>query len=640
MKFVPKPYNKSIYSKVRTLAIFLIIAIWVSVSAFLFYREAGKYEENEIANTMSIVANNNARAVESQMLGLINTLKISAMYFSDLEEGDEYFERALNEITHIESFTKMVVVLPSGKSYETDGNSLILSDYEYTDEMNLGEVFISDLFRDETSDIDAISINVPMLDNNQNIVAYLVGVVSEEDLSNYFNSLLYDIGGYYYVVDNNGNYVATSNGQNMLALNHNFFDLISSLNFDNGYSSQDIIDSFNDRTENISKYSNNEGESRTAYFTPIEINNWIMYSSIDQDQIDSRVRHDLQMATIFIASITAVFTLLGLWVKRIQDQLIENASTYERNFKIVSDEINKFLIEFDLKKGEIKIIGNYKDAFNRSSDITLINEDVKRGSIFPEDAHIVTKSIDKLKKGEKLSDIRIRIRTKGVAYKWFSVSLIPIKSDRETIDKAIGFLEDIDKMIQENISLREKSELDSLTNVYNKGTTETKIKEVIQNADKEKDTHILFAIDIDNFKELNDTFGHQYGDEVIKEIATNLKSMFRPDDIVGRIGGDEFFAFMKGVNSDVKIRERADKICNVLDKTYKKAEREVKITASVGISEFPKNSTTFEELYQNADLALYSAKTGGKNKYNFYNGETHVNYVSNRTDIESEKTEN
>lgn len=161
------------------------------------------------------------------------------------------------------------------------------------------------------------------------------------------------------------------------------------------------------------------------------------------------------------------------------------------------------------------------------------------------------------------------------------------------------------------------AETDQLTNLYNKVTTEKKIKEFI--AEQPDTQSLIFILDIDNFKKINDTMGHAFGDEVLRTIGQRIKMEFRVSDIIGRLGGDEFVIFLKGLKDEEIIIREAAKVENFF-KDFKAGDGYVKYsaTASIGCAVFPRDAGDFEGLYKAADQALYKAKQRGKNQLAFY----------------------
>lgn len=159
--------------------------------------------------------------------------------------------------------------------------------------------------------------------------------------------------------------------------------------------------------------------------------------------------------------------------------------------------------------------------------------------------------------------------------------------------------------------LENKADTDLLTGLSNKIAAERQIREYIaQNPDSQA---VMIIMDIDNFKKINDTRGHAFGDEVIKQVGHQLKSMFRISDVVGRMGGDEFVILLK----NVKDRNVIERECKILEDCFHHFEVgeyvKYSVTASLGAAIFPENAQTYEKLYKAADSALYIAKRRGKN---------------------------
>ena len=168
---------------------------------------------------------------------------------------------------------------------------------------------------------------------------------------------------------------------------------------------------------------------------------------------------------------------------------------------------------------------------------------------------------------------------------------------------------------KQNSILKEKSETDSLTGIFNRGACKELISNYIEN--KSNDLYgAFFIIDIDNFKGVNDNLGHKIGDDVLKDLADNLKRLFRKSDIVGRWGGDEFIVFMKDLDfSNLHVASKiATNLCNTMNKTVTYNDISQNISLSIGIV-FTKDNINFTELYQKADEILYTVKENGKNGF-------------------------
>ncbi|MEF9853007.1 MAG: diguanylate cyclase [Hydrogenoanaerobacterium sp.] len=173
---------------------------------------------------------------------------------------------------------------------------------------------------------------------------------------------------------------------------------------------------------------------------------------------------------------------------------------------------------------------------------------------------------------------------------------------------------------------------DSITQLYNKRATEEMVSAVFKD-DIEKDLqHAFLIIDIDNFKNVNDTMGHGFGDHVIIELADELKAQFREDDIVGRIGGDEFAVLIKNIESTDELLQKLNRMCIRFSEKDVGEGQVYHVSCSIGVALFKKDGTNYTEVFEKADQALYYAKGHGKNSYAVFGEsyDSHISHVSQR----------
>ena len=131
----------------------------------------------------------------------------------------------------------------------------------------------------------------------------------------------------------------------------------------------------------------------------------------------------------------------------------------------------------------------------------------------------------------------------------------------------------------------------------------------------------MLLFDIDNFKKINDTMGHAFGDQVLKSLGEQLSMEFRKTDILGRIGGDEFAILLKDIKDDEIILKEGDKILQFFRQFKVGDYVKYSATASIGAAIYPRDGKDFQELYKSADNALYEAKKQGKNRLIYYNSD-------------------
>ncbi|MCJ7687976.1 MAG: GGDEF domain-containing protein [Clostridiaceae bacterium] len=160
---------------------------------------------------------------------------------------------------------------------------------------------------------------------------------------------------------------------------------------------------------------------------------------------------------------------------------------------------------------------------------------------------------------------------------------------------------------------------DILTDTPNRRLFVNTLKsEIIKAKYKETKMAVLF-IDLDNFKEINDTLGHDYGDVLLKKVAISIEASINEGDLVSRVGGDEFFILMKDLQDYTNISNLCKKIQSLLNCGINIDSKHVYSSASIGIAVFPQDGRTSSALLQSADTAMYNSKHNGKSKYCYFN---------------------
>ena len=140
---------------------------------------------------------------------------------------------------------------------------------------------------------------------------------------------------------------------------------------------------------------------------------------------------------------------------------------------------------------------------------------------------------------------------------------------------ACGYIKDINENKVHDLVLKKKIELDPLTGLYNREAIEIKTNEIIQNFPE--NNHAIMILDIDNFKQVNDNFGHLYGDAFLCEISRKIKSKFRNDDLVARLGGDEYLVLMKNISNSELAIDKANDLCKLIEGAYGTGGTKVKV---------------------------------------------------------------
>ncbi len=207
------------------------------------------------------------------------------------------------------------------------------------------------------------------------------------------------------------------------------------------------------------------------------------------------------------------------------------------------------------------------------------------------------------------------LRAKGL-YSWVrvSVQMLPDPYSRDV--RAFLLLQDIDAQKREEISLHDRLTLDMLTGVLNRKAFIERTETLLAANDPGR-AHAFIMVDVDHFKHINDRFGHGYGDRVLTRIAETLQTALRSNDLVARMGGDEFALLLINVLSREAL---VAKLLYLREQIYQRVSSDVVISCSFGAACCPLDGSSFDELYFKADIALYAAKEEGRNCARIYEG--------------------
>lgn len=260
-------------------------------------------------------------------------------------------------------------------------------------------------------------------------------------------------------------------------------------------------------------------------------------------------------------------------------------------------------------------------------------EQFDESMIFEEDVAYYKSIFRGLLTSPKHETIEYRTKRFDGEYIWYQANLTSLLGPEGYVTRVVGRMINIHEKKLKELELLLRAEKDALTGLYNKGAS----VQLIQNSLHDGKNGILnglMIIDLDNFKEVNDLLGHAQGDQVLIDTAAVLNEIFKGGDIVGRIGGDEFIVFMKNLNTISNADILASKVVKGVDFHFEYEEKPIRVTCSVGVAIFPYHGKDYEELFNKADKAVYTAKANGKCGYRIYDAATTMVYHATRKNTE------
>lgn len=259
------------------------------------------------------------------------------------------------------------------------------------------------------------------------------------------------------------------------------------------------------------------------------------------------------------------------------------------------------------------------DSFARASTRLALE-----GLVHPDDAGILEYYLHRIyhdrpsvRKHNHLS-ARIRLRSsRKPLWLWSEIHLVTYFQETRPA-MAFGNIRNIqaEKLWQERICRRANT--DDLTGLLSKGAVKTQIRAALRRMCPKKDAAALLIVDADDFKAINDTFGHLFGDKVLQEMGQSIRKNFRKSDIKGRIGGDEFIILLPGMNNADILARHCHGLCRRLVRVFHGEGKHQAFSISIGAAQFPAHGQSYRELFAHADQALYEAKRRGKGQYVLY----------------------
>lgn len=300
------------------------------------------------------------------------------------------------------------------------------------------------------------------------------------------------------------------------------------------------------------------------------------------------------------------------------DEALQRLRAQLARYQIILSQTENVLYEWELEGDKLVFSESWEKIFGyppvEGNLITLLQE----GSHFhPEDVAKVYESIAAMRGGTDYQVIEVRIAKAGGRYLWCRMRSTALRDAGGKIYKIVGIIINIDEEKRSAQALQDRAERDALTRLLNKHATRVQAESYL--ADFAGDALCaMMIIDLDDFKRINDRFGHRFGDAVLTQASKEIRRLFRPQDLVGRIGGDEFLVLMRGIDRREVAEDRCRRLAAALGNIYREQLGRTPLGCSIGVALYPRHGRSYTELFDRADRALYRAKERGKNAFAIY----------------------
>ena len=315
---------------------------------------------------------------------------------------------------------------------------------------------------------------------------------------------------------------------------------------------------------------------------------------------------------VFICNITDI-----TYTKKLQMQLRDEKERYE----IVEEISDDIMFNYDVVSDVFECSSKILKGIGTRTKIENAIESITYGDMLDHrDVPAFIMALSNALSGKKLNAFDARLINNHGDGVWHRIKFAALYDDDGNAVRFIGTMTDIDKEKKEKSRLISRAETDQLTGFLNKISTSMKINELLR--EYPEDEGVLFLLDLDDFKKLNDTYGHQAGDNFLREFTSKLLIRSRSNNVLGRIGGEEFVVYInKKKDSEGNIEDIANEVANEILEYCREVRLDnlpdKEFTCSVGVALYPQNGASYMELYKKADTAMYEVKRNGKNNYAF-----------------------
>ncbi|MBR5228582.1 MAG: diguanylate cyclase [Firmicutes bacterium] len=609
----------------------LILVLLFAVMLIFMANNSSDMVEDAVIEKMNVAMTGQANSIELVVNSHYSVLKAIANHLE--EEGG---------MTHIDHTREwMDDIVKAGDFYRlsiTDGATMqayyagtagsgvvnVPSDDEYYNKVKESKTWhIHGPYVVDSTGVATVVINVPVMKDGE-VEAVVSGVITLEDFLELIVTEGKETDHSVYVVDSTGHIYIGSNKDKQIQVGgqlaqgtEDYNNILVRLKNHADVLRGDSIETFE---ENIQAGGSGsmifDAESYENYgkgylvYKPLPHEDWtLIYVKNESAVIKefSAIKRENRMVIFAVilfcaavmVSIVLIYRDMYKTISATNRRLQQKAAKYR-----LLEEFSKLeSFEFDIKRRSYKlgVKARKRFGFEEFTHSSIIME-----MIHPEDRQRYIDFENSMITGENLDDVEFRAKQPGDAkYYWMRIHPIEIKSETGNHRHILGYIYDVTKDQEKLQSALEKSERDFLTGLHTRESMENIIRNKL---DEGKDgCHALILVDLDKFKYINDTFGHEAGDRALVDFAKCMRGYFRKEDYVGRFGGDEFLIFLPDIADYDRLSSRLTKFAELVAEKTENKDWDV-LGCSGGIAVYPEDGATYEKLFTAADVAMYNAK--------------------------------
>lgn len=600
----------------------VLATIFIFGALIIFSISVNELKKEISYDSLQDLANKSTAFVNEELRHYLEVLENSVQFFDEYELHDPVLLEKLGRIADSTDFQRFGVADATGISFITNGKTLNISNRDYFKASMQGKTMVTNIISSEIVNKKIVICSIPVYDQNNSVRGVFYGVLELDEIRLFNHKLLETQYQYVHIIDNNGDYIYQSKHKNKITSDStNFFEGIDNLKINKSISDiQNKIKNDKSVTIEVSKGD----DERFAFFNPLDHSDWTVVCVVDKEfmssSIDGLINKDVFFLIMAISGALILLEVVLMHYSKKEKEYIQylyrELERSEEVFRKIASKQDNIVFIYDVRKDIIRFISEKVGVLPLNVDIE--NASIKLPQLLQNDEDVKKVwelTLKSLSLKEPFFSTEFSFKNNGI-YLYYEICGRSIFDENGNIEMFVGNIDEITKEKEKEKSLILRAEVDSLTRVYNReGGIEKIKKQLLQDGE-----HAMILLDLDHFKELNDTLGHQNGDQALIDVSRILRHHFRSEDIICRLGGDEFVVFIENISKDVVLKV-VDVLLRKLRLTYTQQNKSVEISASIGIVLIPTHGVEFGELYYKADKALYRAKSKGKNCSCLYNDE-------------------
>lgn len=290
----------------------------------------------------------------------------------------------------------------------------------------------------------------------------------------------------------------------------------------------------------------------------------------------------------------------------------------EEKYRLISQASDDGILDLNFTTDEIFVNDNLGIVLGIDQELTTQYIYNLKKYVHPDDMPAINEIIADFKNEENDNySIEYRSLDKSGKYRWILAKGKMLRNKSGDPARISSFYIDIEHRKTQEEQIKTLAYFDKVTKLPNRSMFYKTMDQILENSVKEKSFGLVLYMDIDNFKIINDTFGHDFGDLILREVAKRLRRLDSRTGSVFRLSGDEYIIILRNY-SENRSQEAADKVKKIISEPFIVEENEIQISMSIGLVSYPKDANAVDDILRKVDLAMYKAKELGKNQYKLY----------------------